>query len=432
MHLFAGVCLVIAATQPAPKAITLEQAYDTVLASDQTIQIAFLEIRKASLLPWSALTPLGPQVTGNASYQGAEQRQSSGGVTSRLTSDTREAGISLQQPLLDFTVPPAYRFGKLSSRAARLQYRFTVRETLFGVAQAYYTVLKQQQIVAVNQQTLDLAAMQLDLAQKQYNVGVVARTDVLRAKATIEGARSTLIQAQGTLDINRDTLSNILNLGGKTDFRVVEPPDAIPGHELFESILTSAYERREDFQVSKIAVEQEIAKRNTIVGEYGPRVVAQAGTVWSETHSNTGGSSVPYSVDGLVSVQIPFLTGGQREIDLRTAGHQVDETRLNLEQKSKSIEAEVKTAWVLVESLRESLKALRAAVEAATQNYKDVDNQYRAGTATSLDVQSALRDLNNSRTTLTSQTYDYQVALRNLQRVKAAFEQSRIDNLKME
>ena len=50
------------------RTLSLEEAYDRVLATDQTIQIALAEVRKADLLPWSALTRMGPSVTGNAAY----------------------------------------------------------------------------------------------------------------------------------------------------------------------------------------------------------------------------------------------------------------------------------------------------------------------------------------------------------------------------
>lgn len=428
--LAAGCCAAENDPKPAAMVLSLEQAYDIVLATDQSLRIAILEVKKANLLPWRALTALGPQISGDASYSASEQRVRSNGVTSRFTGDSRQAGFTLQQPLIDFAVPPTYRLGKLTSRAARLQYRFAARETLFGVAQAYYEVLKQQKLVAVNQQTVDLAGRQLDQAQKQYSVGVAARSDVLRATGTLEAARSTLIQSKGVLEVSLNTLLNILNLDIRTVLKLVEPPDMMPAFEPFDEVLASAYERREDHQISKIAIDQAIARRNQIAGDYGPRIVAQAGTQWSETHSNTGGSSVPYSVDGVISVQMPFLTGGQREIDLRSAGHDIEAARQRLSLTVQTIEADVKEAYVQTTTLRESIKAQRAAVEAATQNYNDVQSQYQAGTATSLDVQSALRDLSNARVQLTAQLYGYQVGLRNLERARASFQQGRISSLK--
>ena len=55
-------------TPPSVGALTLEQAYDRALATDQTIRIAYWEIRKSNLLPWSALARIGPQVTASGSY----------------------------------------------------------------------------------------------------------------------------------------------------------------------------------------------------------------------------------------------------------------------------------------------------------------------------------------------------------------------------
>ena len=127
-----------------------------------------------------------------------------------------------------------------------------------------------------------------------------------------------------------------------------------------------------------------------------------------------------------LALQIPIFTGGQREIDMRTAQHQIDQARLNYERTGKAVQEELKAAWLNVRTLKETIKALHAEVEAAAQNYKDLKVQYQAGTATSLDVQIALREVNNSRTILATQTYDYQVALRELQRAQAAFQPLRV------
>ena len=419
------------------RVITLEEAYDMTLASDQTIRIAYYEIRKANLLPWSALAKLGPQVIGNASYTGNHSSTRNDLLVAppatpdyvRTAIDTRFSGFTYTQPIFDPSVFPAYRYGKLSAKAARLQYQFTVRETLFGVAQAYYNVLKGQKLVAVNQQTVDLATSQLTTAQARFDAGAVARIDVLRARSTLEGARNTLIQTQGALDTARDTLSNILNLGGKTDFTLAEPPVESDPASAFEDSLKCAYEHREDYQVSAIGVDQEIALRGEVVAQYGPKVVAQASTQWSHTSGDSQMRN--HNETAVISVQMPFLTGGQREIDLIAANQKISQARLTLEKTSKSVESDVKTAWINVRTGREALVALTAEVEAATQNYTDLEAQYQAGAATSLDAQTALRDLNNSRTLLTNQIYNYQIALRDLQRAEAAFQRDRVEKSKV-
>lgn len=420
-----------AAVQPAaapskPCVITLEQAYDITLASDQTIRYAYYEIRKANLLPWSALARLGPQVSAGSTYTSYSNRNRGEGAPVATTSyDARFAGFTYTQPLFDPSVFPAYRYGKLAARAARLQHQFTVRETLYGVAQAYYNVLKQQKLVAVNQETVDLAREQLDKAQAKLDAGVVAQIDVSRAQSTLEGARNTLIQNQGALDSARDTLSNILNLGGKTDFTLVEPAGETAECVPFDEILKTAYENREDFQISAIGIDQQIALKGEVIAEYGPKVSAQASTGWTRNSGDNSGRQ--HGSQAYLAVSIPFLTGGQRELDMKEAGFKIAQAKLDYEKASKAVESDVKNAWIDVETGREALKALTAEVEAAARNYTDLVAQYQAGAATSLDAQTALRDLNNSRTLLTNQTYDYQIALRNLKRAQALFLPERVE-----
>ena len=421
------------------KTISLEQAYDLALASDQSIRIAYFETRKANLLTWSALTKLGPQLTGDSGYSRSERTTRSttsttGAASSLDRSVNTDAGngtasLTFKQPLIDLTVFPAYRLGKLSAEVAKLQQQFTVRETLFGVASAYFEVLKQERLVAVNREALRLAGEQLDLAQKRADVGEVTRSDVLRAQVVVETARRVLVESENVLELDKNTLGNILNLSPNTPFQVAEPPDYPSALPLFEELLSRAYSHREDLRVKELAIGQDTERRNEIYGEYGPRVVAQ----WDGQIAHASGSSASSERDwqATVSVQVPFLTGGQREIDLRSAGHQIEQTKLERDRTAKAVEADTKQAWLTVRTLQQTLKALHVQVVAAEQGYHDLENQYRAGTSTSVDVLSALNDLNTARKDLAIQTYDFQVALRNLEQVSGVFQEARVQASKI-
>ena len=298
---------------------------------------------------------------------------------------------------------------------------------LFGVAKAYYEVLKQQKIVAGDKNTLDLAEKQLQLAQNQYDAGAVSRVDVLRGQSTLETARQSLIGDQNTLALERNTLANMLNFRGPArDFDVVQPEDATEDKETFEGDLAQAYRDREDYKKSAIGIDQSIEQKNEVVGEYAPTLAAALDQNWAEparqAHYSGWGAAL--------TVNVPIFTGGQREIDLRTARHNIEEAKIALETSAKDVENDVKTTWLRVETLRETIQSLKAQVAADEQNYKDLLNQYLAGAATSLDTQTALTQLVTANTSLISEIYDYQVALRDLQRSVAAFQDKRIKALR--
>jgi outer membrane protein TolC len=452
------------------------------LASDQSIRSAYIELRTAQLEPWSALTRIGPQLIGNLGYElirekrfasetnanagtaldeslvapdvrvmpgapgsnqltppvmsGSTPESATGAVRPAVPlaspsfegtrSYTRRAGLFWQQPLLDLSVFPAWRFGKLSAATAELRRQFTIRETLFGVARAYYAVLKIQAIVAVNRETVALARDQVKVAESRFSLGDVAHADVLRAQSVFEAARRTLIESEGLLDLNRNTLVNILNLDWDTNFTVVDPAEAPPVRDSFNEILETAFGRREDYRASALGIGQRIERRKEVAAGYAPRVVAQANHDWTNVTSNTSNIEAQRIWSATVAVQVPFFTGGQREIDLRKAAYAIDQARLDHEKLTNAIQAEVKRAWIDVRTLRESIVALQAEVLAAQRAYEDLTNNYQFGTATSLDVSAGLRDRNNARTSLAGTRYDYQVALRNLQRAEALFQDHRV------
>ncbi|MEI6493534.1 MAG: TolC family protein [Verrucomicrobiota bacterium] len=410
------------------RVISLEQAYDRTLSSDQSIRIAYTEILKANLLPWSALTKFGPRITAGMSYNHVETTTQYYNNPTLGILDAQNANLSLNQPLIDFTFFPAFKLGKLTVKSNRLQYQLTIRNVLFGVAKAYYEVLKQQQIVLLDKNTLELAMNQLQLSQNQYDAGAVSKVDILRARSSVEGAQQVLIVDQNILASDRNTLANTLNLQGDArTFDVEQPADAAGHVGTFQENLAAAYAAREDYKISLIAIQQSTEQKNVVIGQYAPTAGLQLTQNWADSREGPGSQAWA----GLVSVQVPIFTGGQREIDLRTAHLNIGEAKINFETTQKTVETDVNTTWLQVETLRETIVSLKAQVEADEQNYQDLQNQYEAGAATSLDTQNALIQLAKSRTNLVTQTYQYQVVRRDLERAIAAFQNHRVKNAKV-
>ncbi len=507
--------------------LTLEAAYDRAMVSDQSIRIAYIGIRKSRLLPWEALTRYEPKIVGSFGWErehesrrghsGSGRDSEFDGSTfetkrsidsgpgnepqvntdqfdfqedrrdrERISRDYRSerarsasAAIILEQPLLDLTVIPAWRAGKISIHAAQLECRFVVREVLYGVARAYYAVLKSEGVVAVDAQTVELAQKQLDLSQKRFDAGETLRTDVSRARVNLVSAQRKRIESATTLRIARNSLANILNLKSGTDFRLVEPANASKEIGSLQGAIERAFQQRDDLKASALAIDLQREKGRGAAASFLPRVTAQLrgqvidqdGSTRDETRgvrnrsesgssagtgieidgdggSQTGPISSSFSTDSqerfsgsasssnsrtassweaLIAVEIPMW--GKRTIDLRKSSMQTAEAMLERDKLTKKIQEQVNEAWLQVQSIAQTVEALRTEVEAANQNYEDLQLQYGAGSVTSLDILLALRDLNTSRTLLISESFGYEVALRNLQRVTGDFQRPRVESL---
>lgn len=410
---------------PAPARITLEQAYDRALATDQSISLALQAVVQADLQPARALTRLTPRLNGTLSADhngsgdsGVDFDRSTGGRTR----------VSLSQPLIDPTVGPAYRAGLLTAQESRLDYRSTVRDTALAVASAYYDVLRQQALVSVNKESLRLAEEQKKLAEERLTVGEVIRTDVLTADVTVQRAKRTLVESENSMRLGRTILANVLNYDPGASIELVEPPGyAVPGASLPE-LRGRARRQRDDLQRLLTTVVRRGENLSETRASYLPSISASVSAGRDvNSNSNTSGTDGETDYSAGVSVSIPLFTGGEKALDVKRDEAEIAKARLDYENAVKVSDEEVTRAWLETRTLEAALVSLRAEVKSAEENYGLLQQQYRLGESKSLDVLQALTDLNTARTDLTVNLYQYQKATRELAVRTADFERIRIE-----
>ncbi len=249
--------------------LSLELAYERATQTDQSIRIAYLRLKRSKLLPWSALTRMEPRAAASAgrgktdedrnssSFSRENQPRSGFGSSLDRSVDTlnrprsgtesytfeedrmerqrvplstldrsqriQSMEVVLEQPLLDLTVFPAWKFGKLATEAARLQCRAVTRDVLLGVAHAYYDALKADSILQLARQTATLAREQQEQSKNRLDAGEALRTDLLRARTLVESTRRAEIEALAQSRLAHATLATLLNLDPALNLVLSEP-----------------------------------------------------------------------------------------------------------------------------------------------------------------------------------------------------------------
>ena len=417
---------------PTGQVIALDEAYQLALANEEQIKIAERELLKAQLLPWRAVALLTPRGDITGIYTRNKEEISFVRTTPDLPADN-PIGIStstirplnqwqglfaVTQPLLQPAFPPTWRLGKDSVKQNKEQYDLTIREVLFGVAQAYYSVLRAQAQVAVARDTLRLAQDELKQAQARFRVGEVTKTDVLRAEVAVARAERALIDTRNALQLNFTVLARAIGI--REPLGVIEPPALSYAGAAYEQLLEKAYAQRQDLRAQVFAVDMARQRKNQVVARYFPQVSAQ----FQFPRINNATFANPDEFWTLqVIFQVPIFDGGMREIDLQEQNENMIQAQLQVDRLRKDIGVDVKTALLTIETLGANLETLNKEVALAQENYDITSKQYRVGLATSLDVNTSLNALNQVRTQLIDQTYAYQIALLGLDRAVGVFAQ---------
>lgn len=407
-----------------PFRLTLDAAYRLALASDERIRIAERELRKAELLPWRAASLMAPRAEISASYTRAKDdltfsRDAAGGVGGENVVRPEQAWqgeLSATQPIFRPELLPTLRLGDDTVERRLDEYRFTIRDVLFGVGRAYYDVLRAGRLVEVSRRSLELAAEELEHARVRLRVGEVVRTDVLRAEVGVERARRDLVRNEGLLEASRRTLARLT--GAEEPLSLEESPPSPVTEGDAEELIARAIEQREDLRAAEKAIRIAEAQRGLILARYAPTVEAE----WRYPRIEKPTFSQPDEFWTLVlSFSVPLFDGGARELDLAEAGETVRQVRFERDRLRKDVELEVERALIDVRTLVASRDASGREVDLAEQEYAVTSKSYRVGVATSLDVSTALTNLDRARTNLANETYDLAVARLALERVLGSF-----------
>lgn len=413
---------------PSRRVISLEDAYRLAVANEEQIAIAAHELTKARLLPWRAVALMTPRGEVGGSYTRSkdpiafnappEMRDVFGGSSVIRPRDNWSATFAVTQPIIEPTFFASWRLGQTAVREGEQRYAYTVRNVLFGVAQAYYEVLRLEAQVKVAQDTLNLSLAELDRARTRFRVGEVTKTDVLRAEVTVERAERARVVDANRLELARTTLARAVGVAEPVG--VTEPSPAQSSGGAYSEQLSRALSERQDLRARKLAVQVVRERKNLVLTRYFPQVNAQFSypRLDPETFANRDEFWTL-----LVNLRWSIFDGGSRELDLLEANENISQAELQVSELEKQIRVEVRDAVLMVETLTTTLETLRKEVALAREHYELTSKQYRVGLSTSLDVNTALHALNQVRTQLTNQNYAYQIALLNLDNAVGVFAQ---------
>lgn len=441
---------------PPPAKLSLDAVLNRVISTDRTVAVADYEVRKAVLERLRAWTRIAPRLSmdGNANWQGSQTRSiaevpsgstgqsfstASNGTAetvqtvvpdivrerrwTRSHSNAQSLGLNLSQPIIDLTVRPARRQSELVAQIAKWQLRQRLREVMFEVTSQYFEVLRQTQLVEENKKTLGQTTEQVRQAEGRLAAQEVIESDVLQARVSDEQARRAVMEAEVSRDLAMARLAVMLDYLPDASFALSPVPAGKLAAAGIGQAIQTARQYREEVRVAELTLNRTQAERDEIMARFAPTMDLQFG----------GDLNIGSTLDRRdswsagVSFSWALFDRGQRELDLKANGLQQTQDSLRIENSVRVISNDVLDAWFTVDRYRKRLTSLAIERKAAEANYDVQQGKYKAGLATALEVQTALRDLARVRIEHASSTYTLEVAYRDLENVIALYESPRIE-----
>ena len=360
-----------------------------------------------------ALSGWRPSVTVNGDLTSNFQERSTG----QRHFDDGSLSITLNQPLFrGFRTVEGTKAAEARVDAGRQNLLQIEQEMLFNVVLVYMDVYAGRQLVALQKQNVAALRGQLIASNERFKVGEITRTDVAQSRASLAAAQTSLTTAAANL---ATSAAEYLQMTGYEPGKLSYPKASKLPKSLKAALLIAGETNPQI--LARAFVE---AASNFDVNVARGRLLPEASLIAQGLVTDQFGDKDFFNkpVDPRPSAQISlnvavplYAQGGAVYSSVREAKQLASQRRIQVIEVARAVRKAVAEAWNAYVAYADIIANARTQVSAAELALSGVQQEYQAGTRTTLDVLNAQRDLVTARTTLVNAEKNRVVAAYQLQ-----------------
>ena len=270
----------------------------------------------------------------------------------------------------------------------------------------YFTMLDAGNMKTLCQESVDRLQAHLDNVIAQYNVGIVARADVLRSEVELANAKQDLISAENGYDVAEATLNNIIGTPLSTTLVLKDTLQYVPYDNDMAYCLAYSEEHRPELKQAEYGVDA--AEAALVVARSGhmPKINATAGNYWGGDGSNWPGDDDENWAVG-VTASMNIFDSGVTWSKIHAAQENLAKAKETQRQVKDAVELEVRTDYLGMREAEKRISTTQVAVAQAEEDYHIAVVRYQAGVGTNIDVMDAQVALTEAKTNYVKALYDY-------------------------
>ena len=421
--------------EPGVAQISLQNAIDRGLKANLGLLLSGQDVVTARGERWKKLSALLPNVTTTSYVQGSQV-------------DLAEFGFNFKfQPTLGFTIPSIVGpFGYFDARGYVTQSILDLKAindthaASQNIKAAQYTAKDARDLVVLavgynylqaiaDESRIQTVAAQVNTAQALYDqasdqvkAGTSPAIDGLRAQVELKTRQQQLIQAKNDFAIQKLTLARVIGLAPGQEFDLTDksPYEPFTGLTL-EEALQHAYASRSDFQAASATLRAAEYTKKSARAENYPSLAFSGDYGLAGTYSTLATHGV-FDVRGTLT--IPIFQGGKVQGDQLEADAQLEQSREKLENLRAQIDADVRTAFLNLESSAEQVAVARSNIDLAQQTLDQSRDRFAAGVTDTVEVVQSQEQVASANDSYISSLYSFNYAKISLARAMGLGESS--------
>ncbi|MGA2133472.1 MAG: TolC family protein [Bryobacteraceae bacterium] len=293
---------------------------------------------------------------------------------------------TLTQTVADLTALNNYRSAQELVKANEAALRDARDLVVLAAGGAYLQVIAAQARVRSGQAQIDTAQAIFQQTQDRRKVGLNPQIDVNRSQVLLQTQQQRLMSLQNDLAKQKINLARLSGLPPNSDYEITDEVPFSPAPDLsLEQALKQAFENRADLQSAEAQVRAAERVRSAAKWEHLPSLALSAD--YGAIGVNPGQSHGTFTFVG--TLRIPIWQGGRMEGEAQEADAALGQRRAELADARGRIEADVRDAFLDLETAAHQLDVSRNNQQVARETLALTRQRFEAGITDAVEVTQA-------------------------------------------
>lgn len=383
--------------------LSLKEAQDYALSKNKLVISAKYDVSASKSAVWEMISSALPQLSGTGSFTdnlklttfllpGEFFGQPGTKVPVTFGSQFNTSiGVQAAMPIFNAPLYIGIETTKLAQRLSEESLQKSEQDTKESVSSAYYLILVSEKSLQILESNLANLNETLKSTRSMFSAGMAESTDVDQMESNVnmvENSRSSLLR---TIELNYNLLRFQLGVPATTKIMLTETLDNLTNEINVESLLSQDFDYTKNINykliegqelMSSLALRSQKSSVLPSLSGYYTNATAGMGDKLSELNW------YPNSAVGF-QLSVPIFASGQRYSKIKKAQFNLEKARTTKEMVTDQLLIQEKQLRYNLINANLQYKSQKYNVDVSKRVYTSMENKYRQGMASSLELTQA-------------------------------------------
>ncbi|WP_342330594.1 TolC family protein [Pedobacter sp. FW305-3-2-15-E-R2A2] len=413
--------------------LSLAEALAMAANGNKELQVQTLEEIRYKEITREAQSRLLPNISANAAYSRYFDRQviflpGSFAGTDKAVQDIAVGGKNVFNGFLSLNQPLFLENARRQRQAAVINEKIQKEKTTdlqsqlaFQISASYFNLLLMNNQLSLQQQSLSRNTRALEDTRALFAQGRSLKVDTLRSYIVVENLKSSISYLSNNIEVSGIQLKRLIGLNERAE---IKPGDSLNIESdqaefyTLEQALKTAELNRHDLKLQRLSIEQGEKQLSVSKAEHLPQasIVGQYQLQAQADHLSLGSYTWPRTSFLGIQFTVPIFNGNRTNSQINQARIKLQQEKIRLDDLKEETNAQLAAVISRWKEANAQLSVQKTTVEAAELSYVMMNDRYRNGLSSRLELTDAELALTQGKLNYLQAVYHLKVLHVELQR----------------